>query len=903
MDVGLIAAVVGAVAGVGAVVFAYLQWKNVAPTPQPLPAFESPDGTSDRYSPSAADFGLSVEVLTERLPTYVRGRNSLLRHLQRHLSHGGLVVLTGGGGMGKSTVARQLVREMPDPAPGEDRISVWEVSAADLPSLTGGLITVAARLGASESDLQAIANLAPTGPDRFWHLLEQAPPGWLLIIDNADQPELLAAPAAPGAGNVPRLHDGTGWVRATRRGLVLVTSRRRESRRPENLRSRSNQNIIWPEEAIFYPVPPLSDSEAAKVLRDWAPLAGDFDQARKLGHRLGGLPLALRLAGQYLSSGYVNNASFAGYLNALESDPRMIRRMDPDLDDPNVEREMVMFTWELSLNALADYGLPQARPLLRLVSCYAPAVPIPLSLLASELLEPLLRTSAGPVTSSPAASVQVDQVLRGLDHLGLIEAARLPANTQEGASRKPGRRRLLLNNQNALVVHPVIADTNRVYLLEPAPSDPDPRLVRSTAVSLLAAVLDGLEDDQPKDWPPCRTLTPHLQALLANSASRLSSDVLDVLVRVTGHTAMAYGQMRSPEFGLELVTSALGHTSQRAGDPAPAVLAARQQRAHLLSQVGRESEAEKIYGDVLRLQRRRWPDDEPAILATRYNLAAAVAGQEGRWAEAQSLFRALLEDQRRVLGDDHNYTFATRVQLAMLMYDAQEWSAAEDALRSLLADEEQVLGAEDSSTLLTRHNLALVILRQGRKTEAEALFQALLADERRLLGEDHFMTVATMQFRDGGFITTWLFSGSGVPRNVAINLLIKAVRLSEQQKSAEAIEVFQQLIDRFGDDPDCREIVAEALLCQGAALVDMERHTEALSSVERAVNLYEVLIAEEPGAFRERLDSARQLLTEVRRAATLPDQSASSDQQAGQAPEADQQPVDGSDDAEPPTAG
>jgi tetratricopeptide (TPR) repeat protein len=781
--------------------------------------------------------------------------------------------------MGKSTVARQLVREMPDRGAGDDRIPVWEVSAADLSSLTGGLITVAAGLGASESDLQAIANLAPTGPDRFWRLLEQAPPGWLLIIDNADQPELLAAPAAPGAANMPRLHDGNGWVRATQRGLVLVTSRRRESRRPENLRNKSNQNVIWPEESIFYAVPPLSDSEAAKVLRDWAPMAGDLDQARKLGHRLGGLPLALRLAGQYLSSEYVSNASFAAYLTALESDPRMIRRMDPDLDDPNVEREMVMFTWELSLNALADYGLPQARPMLRLVSCYAAAVPIPLSMLASELLEPLLRTSAGSVESSAATSVQVDQVLRGLDHLGLIEAARMPASTQEGTSRKPGRRRLLLNQQNALVVHPVIADTNRVYLLEPTPSDPDPRLVRSTAVSLLAAVLDGLEDDQPKDWPACRTLTPHLQALLANSASRLSGDALDVLVRVTGHTAIAYGQMRSPEFGLELVTSALGYTSQRAGDPVPAVLAARQQRAHLLSQVGRSRDAEKIYRDVLSVQRRRWPDDESAILATRYNLAAAVAGQEGRLAEARTSFGELLEEQRRVLGNDHQYTFATRLQLAMLMYRAQEWSAAEGALRSLLSDEERVLGPQNPSTLPTRHNLALVILRQGRKAEAETLRQALLEDERRLLGEDHFLTVATTQFRDGEFITTWLFSGSADPRDAAISLLSKAARLSEQQQPAQAIEVFQQLIDRFGDDPACRQIVAEALLHHGAALADMERRTEALLSVERAVNLYEVLVEGEPGAYEERLNLARQLLTEVRRDADRPD------------------------DAEPPTAG
>ena len=615
---------------------------------------------------------------------------------------------------------------------------------------------------------------------------------------------------------MPRLHDNTGWVRATRRGLVLVTSRRRETRRSESLRSKNSRNVIWPDEAILYEVGPLPDSEAGDVLLDWAPMAGDRDHARKLGHRLGGLPLALRLAGQYLSSGYVNNASFAAYLNALDSDPRIIRLLDPDLDDPErVEREMVMFTWEISLDALADYGIPQARPMLRLVSCYAPAVPIPLSLFTSELLDPLLRTSVDPAVSSATASANIDQVLRGLDHLGLIEAARLPANEAEATSGRPGHRRLMLNEQNALVVHPVIADTNRVYLLEPTPSDPDPLLVRGTAVNLLATVLDDLSDDQPSDWPNFRMLTPHLQALLANSASRLNDDALEILVRVAGHTAMAYGQMRSPEFGLELVTSALTHTSQRTEDPMSAVLIARQQLAHLLDQVGRPAEAETIYANVLEVQRRLWPDDDPATLATRRNVAGTIGAQRGRSDQAQAAYQDLLEDERRVFGEDDPSTLTTRLQLATLMSRREgQWRQAEDALRSLLADMQRVLGSDDRATLVTRHDLAQVILRQGRRTEAEGLFGDLLADERRLLGDDHFLTVATSHFSDGAFMTTSQLSTPKLREDFAVRKFNKAVTLGQQGRPDEAMEVYQQLIDRFGDDPDpaLHEIVAKALL-------------------------------------------------------------------------------------------
>ena len=48
--------------------------------------------------------------------------------------------------------------------------------------------------------------------------------------------------------------------REPRRGLVLVTSRRRENRQPEGLRSKNYQNVIWPDDAILYEVGPLSDS-------------------------------------------------------------------------------------------------------------------------------------------------------------------------------------------------------------------------------------------------------------------------------------------------------------------------------------------------------------------------------------------------------------------------------------------------------------------------------------------------------------------------------------------------------------------------------------------------------------------------------------------------------------------
>src|SRR5205807_1236801 len=116
----------------------------------------------------------------------------------------------------------------------------------------------------------AIGTQAADGPDRLWTLLERTPNRWVLVIDGADDPGLLAAPAliTPAEKQSParRVAEGTGWVRDTRRGLVLVTSRHRAQ-------------TTWGTQAGVQRVDTLSDDDAAQVLRDLAPQAGSHEQA------------------------------------------------------------------------------------------------------------------------------------------------------------------------------------------------------------------------------------------------------------------------------------------------------------------------------------------------------------------------------------------------------------------------------------------------------------------------------------------------------------------------------------------------------------------------------------------------------------------------------------------------
>ena len=52
-------------------------------------------------------------------------------------------------------------------------------------------------------------------------------------------------------------------------------------------------------------------------------------------------------------------------------------------------------TWELSLDALQAQGIGQARPLLRVLSCFASAVPVPPLLLDRDVLAEMCGSMAG----------------------------------------------------------------------------------------------------------------------------------------------------------------------------------------------------------------------------------------------------------------------------------------------------------------------------------------------------------------------------------------------------------------------------------------------------------------------------------------------------------------------------
>ena len=171
----------------------------------------------------------------------------------------------------------------------------------------------------------------------------------------------------------------------------------------------------------------LPADPAAAVLADHAghhPGLGSEEDARLLAARLGGLPLALTIAGSYLAEATAIPAAFADtgvirtyrqYLDALQGgDLGTVFPAPGGQLTAEQARGLIGRTWELTLDLLDARPLPEARQVLRLLACFADA-PVPYLL----LLHPGTLAASPPLRDITGSRLW--QALKVLDDFGLID--------------------------------------------------------------------------------------------------------------------------------------------------------------------------------------------------------------------------------------------------------------------------------------------------------------------------------------------------------------------------------------------------------------------------------------------------------------------------------------------------
>lgn len=596
-------------------------------------------------------------------------------------------------------------------------VTGWTTSLGCAWTLRG--MTGVSRLLSGRAPSTITSAVCPRSPRRPCRSrLPRGSQSWVLVIDNADDPEILA-----GAGL--SIANGTGWLRpvTSPAGLVLVTSRDGHARN-------------WGAWCRLHSLGMLTAEEAAQVLAHrtgthHGRLGGDTG-AKSLADRLGRLPLALRIAGSFLAElaevppAFADPAQIDSYLRYREVvDQGDLHAAFPSSAasavTPDQARDIIDRTWELSLDQLEFRQFPEARRLLRLLARMADA-PIPYELMLPPRIladSPLFAGITGP---------RLWQILQALEGFGLIEM-----NTVQD-ERIP----------RVIQLHPLVRDTSRAgtsrgeqeeYLALAA------RLVRAAVTAEAAG-----EPEDPPAWPRWRAMAPHALYVFqaVTSAPGYADEVLLDAARAANEAAnyQASQGLISPA---ESTHQAVLQVRLRILGPDHLdTIHAWKDIARRLSERADYDRAEIEYLGVLEAMRRTLGPEHIETLNLQHSFAALVSFR-GEYARAEAVYRNVLQAKLAVLGRHHPYTILTRHEIARMMSEQGRYAEAEAEFRDVLAARIRTLGPDNYYTLITRSQLARSAAAQGRYAAAEKEYRDILAVQLSVLGPEHLRTLWTRQ--------------------------------------------------------------------------------------------------------------------------------------------------------------
>ena len=275
------------------------------------------------------------------------------------------IALQGLGGVGKTAIAVEYAYRY-----RSDYDLVWWIRADQLPLVVSSLAALANQLrlpGAADTDAHGAASVALDS-------LRRGDPysRWLVIFDNADQPEELLRYIPSGPGD------------------VLVTSR----------------NYAWDLKTRMVPVDVFTRAESRRFLSLRVRRGISAAETDLLAESMGDLPLALEQAGGMLTE---TGMEVSEYLRLLNESAASILSAGKAPDYPS----SLTAAWKISVSTLERH-LPVARELLNCCAFFSPA-PIPRS-----ILRPSGQGAATGVAEVLADPLLLARSIRELARLALV---------------------------------------------------------------------------------------------------------------------------------------------------------------------------------------------------------------------------------------------------------------------------------------------------------------------------------------------------------------------------------------------------------------------------------------------------------------------------------------------------
>jgi tetratricopeptide (TPR) repeat protein len=609
---------------------------------------------------------------------FFTGRESLLQSLRDTLTQNSAAAISqvqaisGLGGIGKTQTAVEYAYRYRD-----DYNAVFWVRADTVLELSSSFVEIAQLLNLPQKDAENQDEVVQAV--KLWLSRNES---WLLIFDNADQPDLLQ----PFQPNDPKGH-------------VLITSRAQDLQ-VLGIACPVEMETLDPDEALAFLLQRTGREPGEE------PLAPTVDAAAQLAKELGYLPLALEQAAAYIVA---KKARFQDYLASYQK--LKLKRLEKSKPMLGNYSDSVATAWRLNFEQV-EATEPAAADLLRVSAVLHPdAIPFELLTQGGSQLGDALATALEDAAEDPLA---VNELLEPLCTYSLIRVDRV--------NQTYGIHRLV---QDVIRADMTMAETLPLWIN---------RTVSAANQLLPEEDETGLEyQDSYETWPILERLTPHVQVLLQTcqaaaceslAAARLFNGIGNL--RERGQYTLAEPLLQK---ALQLRQAMLE------GDHLD-VATSLNNLAYLYESQGRYEQAEPLYQQALAIQKRLLGDEHPDV-ATSLNNLAALYDSQGRYGQAEPLFQQALEMRKRLLGDEHPDVAQSLNNLAFL-YDSQgRYEQAEPLYQQALAMRRRLLGDEHPDVALSLNNLAMLYQMQNRYEDAEPLLIETVALFRKLLGSEH----------------------------------------------------------------------------------------------------------------------------------------------------------------------
>jgi tetratricopeptide (TPR) repeat protein len=614
--------------------------------------------------------------------------------------------------------------------------------------------------------------------------LSNIPDTWLVIFDNADDPDL----------------DISVYFPVGNRGTILITTRNPDCK-------------VHATDGSWREVVGMQTDEAVSLMLKESGHDSKNEAAREMAKpvvsMLGCLALAITQAGAVIRQGVCGISEYC----QLYSKRRKGLLDQKSMQSAGDYQYTVNTTWEISLRVIGKKSSDFARDAVELLQIFSF---LHYEGISEEIFREAWRNMKEKDPSGWTLTHQPHVLSRqsSPDWDSYIFGKAISVLTSFS---------LISRDRNNLIsIHPLVHSWARDRM---TPSDEE-RFWRLTVSTLAASITFRYESS---DYRFRRSLVPHLNAcnrVFAGGILRICDEAEECLV-ILEKLALVYRESGQWSEALRLTEQVVEARRRTLGEEHPETLRSMHNLAIRFSEAGRRPEALRLAEQVVEAHRRTLGEEHPDTVYSMHSLAIYFS-KAGRRPEALRLTEQVVEAHRRTLGEEHPETLRSMHNLAARFSEAGRRPEALRLAEQVVEARRRMLGEEHPDTLRSMHSLAIRFSEAGRGPEALRLTEQVVEAHRRTLGEEHPDTLYSMH----NLAIHFSEAGRGPEALRLAEQVVEACRRTLGEEHPDTLRSMHSLSIRFseaGRGPEALRLAEQVVEASRRTLG--EEHPETLYSM------------------------------------------------------------------------